>query len=130
VNFGSGFEHQYGGGNDTINGDDGKDVQDGREGDDKLMGQEAEDYMSGKNGNDHLSGGPGFDVLGGGPGPDLLVGGGGRNDISAQDGIAGNNIVDCSLGSDVCYIDRDTAPDPDVTDHYTGCEGVTFRDVP
>ena len=44
----------------------------------------------------------------------------------AHDGIAGNDTEDGGPGSEGCFIDRDTAPDPDVTDHYTNCEVLYF----
>jgi hypothetical protein len=43
------------------------------------------------------------------------------------DGIAGNDTVDCRDGNDTATVDRDTAPDPDVTDlYFSDCEDVQF----
>jgi RNA polymerase primary sigma factor len=56
-------------------------------------------------------------------------GGDGDDNITTSDGIAGNDILDGGLGSDVCMVDRDTAAEPDVTDHYDNCEDVQYVNV-
>jgi hypothetical protein len=46
------------------------------------------------------------------------------------DGIAGNDTVGCGDGNDTARVDRNTASDPDVTDHYfEDCEDVRFVNV-
>jgi Ca2+-binding RTX toxin-like protein len=121
-------ELQLGGdGNDTLSGG-GVDLQSGEEGNDKIRDHDFSDYLSGGavGDGDYLYG-PG---LRGGAGSDEHFGGDGGDVIDSSDGIAGNDTVDGGPGGDGCIIDRDTAPDPDVTNHYTNCEYVEFSDVP
>ena len=79
-------ENLYGGGgDDTLNGDDGNDSLWGGDGNDTLNGDAGNDRLYGESGNDTLNGGSGLDILVGGDGGDSLKGGA-DNDVLISDG--------------------------------------------
>ena len=93
-------------------------------------GRGGDDFQKGGDGNDFIDGSKGDDTIVGGTGRDHVSPAAGNDDIDSVDGIAGNDTVGCGDGNDTARVDRDTAPDPDVTDHYfDDCEDVQFVNV-
>ncbi|MBO0348364.1 hypothetical protein J0895_04435, partial [Phormidium pseudopriestleyi FRX01] len=86
-------------GNDTLMGDNGNDFLCGVAGDNLLMGGNGKDTLIGGSGNDILMGGKGKDLLSGGEGDDTLYGG------SGKDTLVGGK------GADVFILDADVLLD-------------------
>jgi Ca2+-binding RTX toxin-like protein len=88
-------DHEGGGGDDDLAGDDSDDDLSGHGGDDDLLGGGGDDDLSGGGGDDSLSGDDGDDDLHGqggdddlhgGSGDDHLTGSGGKDDLVGEDG--------------------------------------------
>jgi hemolysin type calcium-binding protein len=68
---------------------------------------------------DTLRGTPYTGFLQGGRGPDRMIGGAGKDYIDGVDGIAGNDTLNGSLGTDHCVGDKG--------DTFEGCEGNVVK---
>jgi uncharacterized repeat protein (TIGR01451 family) len=79
----------------------------GTAGDDVLRGLGGNDRLDGRAGRDRLYGGKGNDGLTGGAGADTVFGGAGSDVIHVRGG--GRDFVDCGLGRDTLFADREDA---------------------
>jgi Ca2+-binding RTX toxin-like protein len=91
----------------------------GGEGADKLLAGTGSDRIFGGEGPDTLTGRAGRDRLFGGRGRDRFIAGNGQDRLHADDGDR-DRAINCGLGDDVVFVDRDEDP------KLIRCERVRF----
>jgi Ca2+-binding RTX toxin-like protein len=124
----SGNDYMEGrGGDDVMEGGRGSDWLEGGEGDDNLDGGRGSDYLLGGEGNDSMDGGRGQDILSGGEGNDTLTGGEDEDYFIFREGDGDDVITDFQPGTDVIYIDTQSADGYEVSyDEETGNSTITY----
>jgi Ca2+-binding RTX toxin-like protein len=96
-------------------------------GNDRCAGLARKDEIFGDHGRDDLSGDSGDDFVFGGSGADTVEGGFGDDFINVSDHVAGNDEVDCGVGTD--RVVRDIDPRTGDRDVIANCDD-NFTDVP
>ncbi|MCT7961330.1 hypothetical protein NG791_11680, partial [Laspinema sp. D1] len=105
------------GGNNSLQGGNGKDTLIGGTGNDSLMGDNGNDFLCGVAGDNYLDGGNGKDTLIGGMGNDILMGGNGKDLLSGGEGDdtlyggSGKDTLVGGKGADVFILDGDALLD-------------------
>ncbi len=105
------------GGNNYLEGGNGKDTIIGGRGNDTLMGDNGNDFLCGVAGDNYLEGGNGKDTLIGGSGNDILMGGNGKDLLIGGDGDdtlyggSGKDTLVGGKGADVFILDGDVLLD-------------------
>lgn len=106
---------------DVIGTDGGEDTLEGGNGKDRIFGLDGADHLFGGNGKDFLDGGEGPDKLHGGNGKDILIGGIGDDELN---GGKGNDTFVFALGEGV-----DTVLDYEIGKDLIELDGLTFGDL-